>query len=364
MIEFTDSQKKVISNGLTILSLVVVFTFTAFVAWLMLKLLAFTAPAIVPVIIGFFLSLLFKPYYRWCLKYLRNPTLTLIVMLTTVFLPLGLILWHVGAMLIDQIANLIAQGPQLLEHVTNWFQTTFPKLNALMAQLGFTYNGLNDFYVKYAPSAIKAGSGALKCASGVLSALLTLIFFVTFLAAKDHRSGEMVGHLPFLKPATQAFLTEQVNAFTDILVSFFQRQTIICLIEGVMYGFGFAVVGLPYGFTIGFILGVLNLIPFFGSLVCLPFALPLAYFTQGGSLTRLLLVLGVWLLGQGLDGYLITPKIQGNKTGLGYGGVIFSFFFWSTVLGPLLGMLLAIPLSAFCVVFWRALKSQYIRPLV
>ena len=65
-----------------------------------------------------------------------------------------------------------------------------------------------------------------------------------------------------------------------------------------------------------------------------------------------------------MDGYFIAPKIQGDKTGLGYAVVIFSFFFWSTVLGPLLGMLLAIPLSAFCVVLWRAVKSKYIRPVV
>ena len=104
--------------------------------------------------------------------------------------------------------------------------------------------------------------------------------------------------------------------------------------------------------------------PFLGSLVCLPIALPLAYFGAGGSALRLAAVLGVWLAGQLLDGYFITPKIQGGRTGLGYAGVIFSFFFWSTLLGPLLGMLLAIPLSAFCVVLWRALKSKYIRPVV
>ena len=130
------------------------------------------------------------------------------------------------------------------------------------------------------------------------------------------------------------------------------------------YGLGFALVGLPYGFFIGFMLGVLNLVPLFGTVVCLPVAMPLAYFGTGGSTTRLVLVLVVWAIGQFLDGYLITPKIQGNKTGLGYAGVIFSFFFWGIVLGPVLGLFLAIPLSAFCVVLWRALKSKYIRPVV
>jgi predicted PurR-regulated permease PerM len=79
----------------------------------------------------------------------------------------------------------------------------------------------------------------------------------------------------------------------------------------------------------------------------------MAYFGADGSGLRVVLVLVVWIIGQVLDGYYITPKIQGDKTGLGYAGVIFSFLFWPIVLGPMLGLLLAIPLSACCVVLWR-----------
>jgi predicted PurR-regulated permease PerM len=182
--------------------------------------------------------------------------------------------------------------------------------------------------------------------------------------SRERRGKEIVQQLAFLKVDTRDFVAGLIDSFVDILVSFFRRQTIICIIEGVFYGVGFWLVGLPYGFLVGFALGVMNLVPFFGSLVCLPVALPLAYFAEGGSLLRLLLVLSVWLAGQLLDGYLITPKIQGDRTGLGYAGVVFSFFFWATLFGPLLGMLLAIPLSAFCVVLWRAVKAKYIKPVV
>ena len=230
--------------------------------------------------------------------------------------------------------------------------------------VGLPGDAIGDFYTRYGATALKASAGALKCLIGVVSVLVTLIFFVFFLMTRERRGADFVEQMPFLKVETREFLAVQIDTFIDILVSFFQRQVVICLIEGVMYGGGFWLVGLPYGFLVGFALGVMNLIPFFGSLVCLPVALPLAYFTHDGSMARLLSVLGVWAAGQLLDGYLITPRIQGGKTGLGYAGVIFSFFFWSTVLGPLLGMLLAIPLSAFCVVLWRSLKSRYIKPVV
>ena len=363
MIEFSDNQRKTVATGMTLLSLALVFAFVAVLAWFLLKILAFAAPALVPVVVGFFLALFFKPYYLWWKGVLRNPTLALVVMLATVFVPFGILLWYAGAVIVDQVTNLLAQGPQLLQQVTHWFQTTFPKAHGLLGQVGLS-GDLGAVYAKYGGTALKAGGTALSFLFGLVSALVTLLFFVFFLMTKDRRGSEIVAQMPFLKEGTRGFLATQIDVFVDILVSFFQRQTVICLIEGVMYGTGFWLVGLPYGFLIGFLLGVLNLIPFFGSLVCLPIALPLAYFPQGGSLTRLFLVLVVWGVGQILDGYLITPKIQGNKTGLGYAGVIFSFFFWATVLGPLLGMLLAIPLSAFCVVLWRAIKTRYIRPVV
>jgi len=364
MIELSESQKKTVATGLTVLSLSLTVAFTVFTAWLVLKVLSFAAPAIVPVVLGFFLALFFKPYYLWWKRWLRNPTLALVALLVTVIVPLGFLVWSAGSVAVDQLSNLVAQAPTLTQHVTDWLQSTFPRLHALLMQVGVPTEGLGDVYARYGVTALKAGSGALKCLAGVLSALVTLIFFVYFLMSKERRGREIVSQMAFLKDSTRAFVAGQIDAFIDILVSFFQRQIVICLIEGVMYGAGFWLVGLPYGFLIGFVLGVLNLIPLFGSVVCLPVALPLAYFVHGGSLARLLLVLAVWATGQVLDGYLITPRIQGNKTGLGYAGVIFSFFFWSTLLGPMIGMLLAIPLSAFCVVLWNSLKSTYIRPVV
>lgn len=364
MIKFTESQQKTIACGITVVALAVVFSFVAIVTWGLLKFISFASAAIIPVIMGFFLSLFFKPYYNWWKRILRNPTLSFVVMMATVLIPLVFLMWHAGAVMIDQVSNLVNQGPSLFRQVTQWFQETFPKLHALLVQMGIPYEDVGDVYTKYGATALKAGSGALKCVRGMVTVLLSMIFFVFFLMTNARRGGDVMSHLPFLKDDTKSFAAGLIDSFFEILVSFFQRQTVICLIEGLMYGIGFSMVGLPYGFLIGFALGVLNLIPLFGSVVCMPIALPLAYFPHGGSLTRLILVLVVWGCGQVMDGYFITPKIQGDKTGLGYAGVIFSFVFWATVLGPMLGMLLAIPLSAFCVVLWRAVKLKYIRPVV
>jgi predicted PurR-regulated permease PerM len=364
MIEFSDRQKKVIAFAVTTLSCAVVFLVVAAVMYGVFSTLAFLSSALVPVLIGYFLALFFKPYYLWWLKTVRNPTVALTLMMSTVLIPLGLFIWHAGGVVIEQISNLFRQGPEIVNKAGVWLRDTFPDVSAAMDKSGWSGINMADLYGALGERASGVGSGIMACTFGAVSVLVTMIFFAYFVMSKDVCGKDIVNQLPFLKEETRDFVAEQIDSFISILVSFFQRQMVICLIEGLLYGLGFALVGLPYGFFIGLLLGVLNLIPFFGSIVCLPIALPLAYFYDGGSAVRVWSVLAVWVSGQFLDGYFITPKIQGNRTGLGYAGVIFSFFFWSTVLGPMLGMLLAIPLSAFCVVLWRAVKFRYIRPVI
>ena len=122
MIDFTSGQKKTIATGLTVLSLTLVVAFAATTVWMLLKLLSFAASAIVPVMMGFFLALFFKPYYQKCKRIFRNPTLSLLIMLASVFVPVTLILWYAGALFVDQVSNLVAQGPELIRQVLTWFQ--------------------------------------------------------------------------------------------------------------------------------------------------------------------------------------------------------------------------------------------------
>ena len=278
----------------------------------------------------------------------------------SVLVPLFCLVWVSGAFAAEQVKELLETGPQRAARVAEWFNGMFPNARPLADKLGIPYA---DWLAGFKDSLGRLAVGFAGYVSSALNWLVSLIFFVYFLTRPSMSGRDYVKELPFLKEGTRDFVAEQVDAFTDIVVSFFQRQVVICICEGVMYGLGFMAVGLRFGFLIGFALGFLNLVPLLGTIVCMPVALPLAFWGAGGGGLRLSLVLAVWLAGQVLDGYLITPKIQGDKTGLGYAGVIFSFFFWGVVFHSFLGLLLAIPLSAFCVVLWRAVKSRYIKPV-
>ena len=361
MIEFTSSQKKTIATALTVLAFTVVAGFAAAILWCFVQAVKFMSPALTPLVIGLFLAMFFRPYYAWWLKVVKNPTLAVAAMLTSVLVPIVVAAWYGGSFAVDQISGLIETAPERAAKVSAWVKETFPNAIAMFNKLGVSYDswiaglkaGVLDFILSIA--------GYM---SGALNWLVSLIFFVYFVTRPVMSGEDYVKEMPFLKDDTRRFVAEQIDSFFDIVVSFFQRQVVICLCEGLMYGLGFMLVGLKYGFTIGFVLGVMNLVPLFGTVVCMPIAMPLAYWGPGGGGGTLSLVIAVWLTGQFLDGCLITPRIQGNKTWLGYAGVIFSFFFWGVVFKSLLGLLLAIPLSAFCVVLWRAVKTRYIRPVV
>ena len=115
---------------------------------------------------------------------------------------------------------------------------------------------------------------------------------------------------------------------------------------------------------LGLLLGFLNIIPYLGSIVGLSVALPLALFQDGGGWTMVIAVLVVFTVVQTIEGYVLTPRIMGEQTGLHPMAIIVAIFFWGTALKGITGMILAIPLTAFFVVFWRLLNEKYIGELV
>ena len=378
MLGLSERQRKWVAAGVTSIAVTVVCTFAMAIFWGLLKVVDLAAPALVPVVLGVLLAMFFKPYYSWFLKRLMNPTLAFTVMSLSVLVPAGLLLWLAGYMMVEQITAFLAAAPTIVTRASEWCGTNYPGLCPGLRGFGipddallfftdpakFSQELFSNLGSMYGERAIKAGFSIVKYFTWVVGGLVTLIFFVYFLMKPEVHGKDCVRHMPFLKEKTRDFVAAQIDSFFEIIVSFLQRQVVICLIEGAIYGIGFKLVGLPYGFVIGFLLGTINLVPLLGTVICLPVALMLAFFGDDGSVLRLAGVTCVWACGQFADGYAITPLIQGNRTGLGFAGVIFSFVFWSAVFQSFLGLLLAIPLSAFCLVLWRAVKEKYIKEVI
>jgi predicted PurR-regulated permease PerM len=190
------------------------------------------------------------------------------------------------------------------------------------------------------------------------------VYFAFFLMSDPKRLSNIEPMLPFLKAETRADVVYLVREFVNVIVAFFRGQLIVAFLQGLLFAIGFSVVGLRYGFILGLMLGFLNIIPYLGSVVGLSVALPLSFFQEGGGFALSLWVMAVFAAVQAIEGYLLTPKIMGDRTGLHPLAIIVAIFFWGSALGGILGMILAIPLTAFLVVFWRLAREKYIPEIV
>ena len=261
MIDLSERQKVWAAAAITSLAAMVVLSFVLGIGWIVLKVLHLAAPALIPVIAGLFLAMFFKPYYGWFLKRLHNPTLSFVAMSLSVMLPAGVVLWCAGSLLMEQTVAFVSAAPTIVTRASAWVQANHPGVHEGLARIGapdstllfftdpvkFSHDMFSLLGEQYGGQAVKMSFGLVKYLLGIISWLVAAIFFVYFLMKPELRGEDCVRQMPFLKDGTREFVAAQINAFIDIIVSFFQRQSVICLIEGCLYGLGFVLVGLPYG---------------------------------------------------------------------------------------------------------------------
>jgi len=374
-IELGPRQRVAIATAVTILAALVILGAVFGLGYLLSAFLAKFSHVFLPLAVGWIASLVCRPYFGWLRATLKLPK---ILALLTVFLsmlaPLVLFGWFFGAILVDQLSELIARAPELWERVVDGTRARWPQVqeffqtnvwgqriqHAFEAQQSAVLEGLQTVGGK----ALSAGGMVLGGIGTLLAWAVVPVYFAFFLMMDLQVERPLEQGLPFLKAETRKDLIYLVRQFVDIVVSFFRGQLLIALLQGLLFAAGFSIVGLRYGFVLGIALGFLNIIPYLGSMLGLGICLPLAYFQQGGGWLTLGLVLAVFTVVQVIEGYLLTPRIMGDRTGLHPMVIIVAIFFWGSALDGLLGMILAIPLTAFLVVFWRLAREKYVDELV
>ncbi len=373
--EFSEQQHTTIATALTILAGVVIVAAIGVLFWVIGLFLTTFSGVLLPLAVAAVAALVFKPEFLWFRRRLHAPPILAVILVFLSFLiPLVIFAWVFGALIVDQASDLIAKAPDAWASLTAAINDRWPKFmaigsdSAFLDRLGAAVEGQEEALVgglqTLSVKAFAAGAGVIRGIGALLGWVVLPVYFAFFLIVKtDPREG-FEQTLPFLKEETRKDVIYLIRQFIDILVAFFRGQLIIALLQGMLFALGFTVVGLKYGFLIGLALGFLNIIPYLGSMIGLGIAVPLALFQEGGGWGRLVAVLVAFTVVQMIEGYLLTPKIMGDRTGLHPMAIIVAIFFWGTALSGILGMILAIPLTAFLVVFWRLAREKYVRELV
>tara|TARA_B100000029_G_C17500589_1_gene932502 strand:- start:202 stop:1140 length:939 start_codon:yes stop_codon:yes gene_type:complete len=139
-------------------------------------------------------------------------------------------------------------------------------------------------------------------------------------------------------------LDKKITNINNVLSSFFRGQLIVNFILAIYYSFTLYVIGVEGSVSIGFLIGILSFIPYLGSLVGLLISLSFTII-QFGSFNFILLVLLVFILGQLLESYYLSPRFVSRSVGLHPLFSMFVIIAAGAAFG-VIGILLAIPISA------------------
>jgi predicted PurR-regulated permease PerM len=373
--QLTERQTRLVATAISVLALVVVLAAVGVAVWAVAAFLRAFAHVFLPLAVAGVIALVCQPVFDLLRAKLHLPTpLALLALFLSVAVPIVAFGWFFGARLAEQLAELVERGPDWWDRVRSAAEQRWPKVveffehtalgqrirQAAEAQQQELLHGLQVVGGK----ALSAGADALRRAGALLSWFVMPVYLVFFLIGGGVSVDRLGQYLPFLKPETRRDVVFLAQEFVNILVAFFRGQLLVAGMQGLLFAVGFSLVGLKFGFVLGLLLGILNIIPYLGSMVGLGVTLPLAYFQQGGGWTTLALVLVVFVVVQLIEGYVLTPRVMGQRTGLHPMTIIVAVFFWGAALEGILGMILAIPLTAFLVVLWRLVRDKYIEEWV
>lgn len=370
-IELSERQRATVAAAATIAAAAVILAAVAALFWGIGTFFAAFSSVFLPLAVAAVLAFVLRPYYELLNERLRFPKiLAVAAVLLSLLLPVVGFAWFFGAMAASQIESFIEALPTAWDRIVDWTAeispvvTEFLETNPVAIRVREAFEGgdsnlLASFGI--------VGDTALEVLQGIGAGLVSLfawavlpVYLCFFLMVEPDRFRKLDHLFPFLKAKTRADVIYLIQEFIDILVAFFRGQLVIAFLQGALFAIGFSIAGLRYGLVLGLMLGFLNIIPYLGSIVGLAVALPIAYWQEGGGLDLVIWVLVVFVLVQLIEAYVLTPRIMGDRTGLHPMAIIVAVFFWGSALNGIAGMILAIPLTAFLVVFWRLARDRYI----
>ena len=191
---------------------------------------------------------------------------------------------------------------------------------------------------------------------GVLVGLaLVPIYGFYLLLEKQGIQSKWTNYLPIKDSKLKDEMVFILSSINDYLIAFFRGQVLVALCDGILYGLGFLAIRLPYAILLGAVAAVITIVPLIGAIIIFVTAMIIAL-VQFGDWQHPLLVLLVFAIVQTLEALVVSPRIMKGRVGLHPLTIIIAVMVGTTLLGGLLGGVLAIPLTAVL----RVLMERYV----
>jgi predicted PurR-regulated permease PerM len=354
---FGSVERRLFRTTAVLFAIVALVLLVALVVWALSETLSYFYKLVLPLSVAGILALVLYPVVDFLeerLRLHRAAAAGLILLLFLAMIVCAAIL--LVPTLVRQISHFTDIAPGVLSTWQDYLSTRFPgTFRTIMAKV-------DEGTLKDVVPDMQRPGMALKSYAGILVGLGFVPLFLFFALLSGGRlRAQTESFLAVFSPTAQKNTLYFIDVFTRQVTGFFQGQLVIAVIMGAMFAAGFTMIGLKGGILVGLVLGLLNIVPFLGTLVGLLIVLPLAYFQPGGSLNLVGLSLLVFTVVQLVESWLLTPRIMANRSGLHPALVVISVFFWGTALDGIIGMILAVPLTAFLVAVWVQAKASLTR---
>lgn len=262
--------------------------------------------------------------------------------------------------LAKEIPLMREQLPALADTFNRWLT---PLAQQYGLKVALDVESIKAFVVKYLSANFEDAFGSvlasLKLGGSVALAVIgnaVLVPVALFYLLMDW--DQLVARLRAFVPL---HLRQSVTSFSNeadaVLGQYLRGQLLVMVAMAVFYTIGMALFGLDLALPIGVFTGLAMFVPYLGFGVGLLLAL-LAGFLQFASVKALVMVVAVFGIGQIIEGFILTPRLVGQRIGLHPLAVIFALLAFGQLFG-LVGVLVALPASAVLLVALRRLKAQY-----
>lgn len=258
--------------------------------------------------------------------------------------------------LIRQLTALVNSAPEIATRLQDFLVNRFPELADETSTIRQTLADMG--------AAVQARGGEL--AQGVLTGAMSLINAVIFIVVVPVVAfyllldwDRMVAEIDRLLPRDHAPVVRRLAQEIDAaLAAFVRGQLSVCLVLGTYYAVSLMVVGLQFGLVVGAVAGAITFIPYVGAIFGGALALGLALYQFWGEWLSIAAVAGIFVLGQFLEGNVLTPRMVGKSVGLHPVWLMLALTVFGSLFG-FVGMLVAVPVAAAIGVLARFAAGRY-----
>jgi len=259
------------------------------------------------------------------------------------------------------IPSLIRDLSQMLKNLTGGIDNLKVMMDAGMKWLGDLIGDVVDLdseFSKLSGQGIQLLRDLLTRLMSSLGSLIDILLVpvITFYLLKD-KEPIFKAFLSLFNPVRRARLRLLGVEIRKLLRGYVQGKIIISALVGLLIGLGCLLLGLPNALTIGLVVGVFDLIPYFGP--WLGGLLPVLIALLGPTPIKALWVVLLILMVQQAESGLITPRVISHRVGLHPLVVMFSVMFFGAVMG-IPGMVLGVPITAVLIAlikYWRKTEA-------